>query len=182
MEHGDWHIWIVVVGAMLVPVIYGLRVHKMLLLDGGPAAVTRFLFVASAVLGIGVALLNRNRQSLGLAVALLSPLVHSAAFRKVFRWFVRTYGREPADVHANWSPGLVPDRAFAILFFLVCTLGTMAAWGAISWAPLSRCSVATPVALKIPTISRKRGESVLLETRHRWLRHPSGHRFLPGIS
>jgi hypothetical protein len=133
MEHGDWHIWIVVVGAMLVPAIYGFRLHKALLLDGVSAVVTRYFFVASAAVGVAIALLNRDRQSLGLAVALLSPLVHSMAFRKAFRGFVRTYGHEPADVHANWSPGLAPDRAFAILFFLISTLGTMAAWGAISW-------------------------------------------------
>ena len=131
MEHGGWHIWIVVVGAMLVPAIYGLRFHKVFLLDGVSAVVTGYVFLASAVLGVATALLNRDRQSLGLAVALLSPLVHSVAFRKAFRRFVRTYGHEPADVHANWNPGLAPDRAFAILFFLVSTLGTMAAWGAI---------------------------------------------------
>jgi hypothetical protein len=131
MQRGDWHIWIVVVGAMLVPTIYGLRLHKLLLLDGRPALFTRYLFVASAVVGVATALMQRDRPSMALAVPLLSPLVQSVAFRKVFRWFVRTFGHEPADVHANWSPGLAPDRAFAILFFLISVFGTAVAWGAI---------------------------------------------------
>ena len=131
MERGDWHIWIVVVGAIVVPVIYGLRLHKLLLLDGTPALFTRYLFVASAVLGVATALVHRDRQNIALAVPLLGPLLQSVAFRRAFRWFVRTFGREPADVHANWSPGLAPDRAFAILFFLMSVFGTAVAWGAI---------------------------------------------------
>ena len=132
MQRVEWHIWMVVVGAMLVPTIYGLRLHKLLLLDGKPALFARYLFVASAVLGVATALAQRDRSSMALAVPLLSPLVQSVAFRKVFRWFVRTFGREPADVHANWSPGLAPDRAFAILFFLISVFGTALAWGAIT--------------------------------------------------
>jgi hypothetical protein len=131
MQRGDWHTWIVVVGAMLVPTIYGLRLHKLLLLDGRPARFTRYLFIASAVLGVATAVKQRDRSSMALAVPLLSPLIQSVAFREVFRRFVRTFGHEPADVHANWSPGLAPDRAFAILRFLISVFGTAVAWGTI---------------------------------------------------
>jgi hypothetical protein len=133
MERADWHMLIVTIGAMLVPGIYLFRLHKILLLGGTSAVVTRWLFVASAIVGLTVAVRDRNRPAFGLAVALLSPLVHSLAFRKTFRWFVRVVGREPADVYDNWTPGLAADRAFAILFSLVCIFATMAAWGTISW-------------------------------------------------
>jgi hypothetical protein len=133
MRSGDWQILIFAIGAVLVPMIYSFRLHKTLLLDGTSGVITRRVFVASATVGVAIAAWNRDRAALALAVALASPLAHSVAFRRAFRWFVRVVGREPADVYHNSTPGLAADRAFAILFCLVSIFATMALWGAISW-------------------------------------------------
>jgi hypothetical protein len=124
---------IVTIGAMLVPVIYSFRLHKVLLLEGTSAVVTRWIFVVIAILGLAIAGWTRDRAGLGLAIALLSPLAHSVVFRRAFRRFVRVVGREPVDVFYNSTPELGPDRAFAILFSLGCIVATLAAWIAICW-------------------------------------------------
>jgi hypothetical protein len=125
MSLGDWYVWVVIACAMCVPGLSQFRLHKTLLLEGVPARIVQWILLSIAAFGIAnAAACHFDREAIGLAVALASPALHLLLFRVAFRWFVKKVGREPVDVTYNWTPGLAPDRAFAILFLLVCIFGT----------------------------------------------------------
>jgi hypothetical protein len=123
-------LWLMVALIMVVPMIYSFRFHRRLLLDGQGARATRGLFFALAAVGLALgARYHFDRGSRAIAAALVSPAVHRLIFRSAFRRFVERVGREPEDMAFSSEPQRLPDRAFAIMFGLGCTLGSMVAIG-----------------------------------------------------
>jgi hypothetical protein len=119
---------------MLVPSIYYFRLHKALLLDGGGLVVTALVFGGVAIGGLSLAAVHDfDPVSSGLAVALVSPAVHTLLFRLAHQCFTAAVGREPADVVNNFSPGLVPDRVFAFVVVLGLVAATFIAAGQFWW-------------------------------------------------
>ncbi|HVU50219.1 MAG TPA: hypothetical protein VHL80_06015 [Polyangia bacterium] len=119
---------------MFVPMIYVLRLHEPLLLDGrlarGVAVGLGFLALVGAA---EAARHGFERRSMVVAAALPIPFVHRLIFLSAYRWFVRRFGREPVDVVHNREPGLAADRAFAIVVLLACIVGGMAVTGYFEW-------------------------------------------------
>ena len=104
---------------MLVPILFGWRLHRTLLIEPRYRRVVLALFGSLALAGFLVALNDSfSRYSLGVMVAFACPLVHAHLLRRLFAFFTKKYGREPVDVAFNFAPGLGKDRLFAIGFVL----------------------------------------------------------------
>jgi len=129
-----WTRHISVWAPLLVPGIYIFRLHNPLLLSGLTTKVTITLFGTMLVSGVILSSIHGyDRASLGVAVALASPLLHVLAFRRAYSLFLRVVHREPRDTFLNWKPGLAADRMFAMTVMGGLPLASMMVIGYFHW-------------------------------------------------
>ena len=93
--------------------IYGVK-EELLIRDSTYKVI---LVLSSGLFVVGIVLHFTPQAANWGSGALLAPLFMLLYFRLCLRLFVRWVHREPIDVHLNWTPGLVKDRAFAFAFF-----------------------------------------------------------------
>lgn len=77
------------------------------------------LSATAGIAAVGFILVAGGIVEPRLAAAFAAPLAQLALVGLAFKLFVHTQGREPVDVAFNWSPGLLPDRLFALSVVLL---------------------------------------------------------------
>ena len=105
---------------LFVPLLFLVRLHPPLLIEGPKVAPTRLVLTSLATTAVGLTVGRRfDRASLWAAVSLVSVLVHRSLFRAVWPWFERELARRSGP-----DPyGMVRKACFG-LFFTVSILIT----------------------------------------------------------
>ena len=89
--------------------------------------------VASLLAVAGIALFGMARVGAPYAIALAAPLYQLLLFRLGHAVFFRFCGRDPVDVAYSSQPGLVPDRVFAISYFLLSVFSVLGVIAPLIW-------------------------------------------------
>lgn len=104
-----------------VPLAYGFKLHKRLLVNGRGARVTRSLCLVSALVGTFFVIARPGINDPIINGALLFvPLLQFMFFGFIWKLFIKTYHREPRDTFGfNPESVEVSDMAFNFGFFVI---------------------------------------------------------------
>ena len=119
-----------VYGSLALPGLFMLGAYSFL--PGGKHSL-KTLAALLAIAGASWSLWFAGALTTWGAAIIAAPLLQFAVISAAYRIFVWRCGRPPRDVSLNWEPGLVADRAYAIIMTLAPIFAVVAAFA--PWMP-----------------------------------------------